>query len=146
MNASKLRWPLRLVLAAGVGAVVRKLVADRRNGTDDPNSGDPWPPMADPRPAASGRANPPAPPAERPAPAGDPLATAAHRPAEPVTATKGWVDPIDGVCPLSHPVKVNIDSGVYHLAGGLSYERVQAERCYRSPEAAEADGFRRAER
>ncbi|MCB0994615.1 MAG: hypothetical protein KDB21_05970 [Acidimicrobiales bacterium] len=54
-----------------------------------------------------------------------------------------WVDPdSDGACPLSHPVKVKLRSGIYHQEGGLVYDRTHADRCYRSTDAAEADGFR----
>ena len=58
----------------------------------------------------------------------------------------GWVEPVDGACPSSHPIKGNADSGIYHVPGGASYDRTVPERCYVSPEAAEADGFRRAKR
>jgi hypothetical protein len=53
---------------------------------------------------------------------------------------------VDATCPVTHPVKANEHSGIYHLPGGLSYERVVPERCYRSPADAESDGFRAAKR
>lgn len=53
-----------------------------------------------------------------------------------------WVEPVDGGCPLSHPVKANANSGIFHVPGGRFYERTKPERCYRSPEAAADDGFR----
>ena len=59
----------------------------------------------------------------------------------PATA---WIEPIDGGCPLSHPVKANANSGIFHVPGGRFYERTQAERCYRDAAAAEADGYRAA--
>jgi hypothetical protein len=58
-------------------------------------------------------------------------------------AVPGWVPPVDGACPISHPVKANDQSGIYHLPGGRSYDRTIAERCYSTGEAAEADGYRR---
>ena len=57
-----------------------------------------------------------------------------------------WVEPTDGACPDSHPVKGNADSMIFHVPGGMSYERTKAERCYCTAEAAEADGFRQAKR
>lgn len=57
----------------------------------------------------------------------------------------GWIDPDDdGSCPLSHPIKANDNSGIFHVPGGRFYERTKAERCYQSAEAALADGYRRA--
>ena len=55
-----------------------------------------------------------------------------------------WIAPVDGGCPLSHPVKANDNSGIFHVPGGRFYERTQAERCYRDAAAAEADGYRAA--
>ncbi|MET0460539.1 MAG: hypothetical protein ABW195_14915 [Ilumatobacteraceae bacterium] len=63
-------------------------------------------------------------------------------PEDPPTAT--WVSPVGGACPLSHPVKANDNSRIFHVPGGRFYERTQAERCYRDPAAAEADGYRAA--
>ena len=53
-----------------------------------------------------------------------------------------WVDPEDGVCPASHPVKAKLASGIYHVPGGANYDRTNPDRCYRSAEAAETDGLR----
>jgi hypothetical protein len=55
-----------------------------------------------------------------------------------------WVAAEDGSCPLSHPVKANANSGIYHVPGGQFYERTKAERCYVDAAAAEADGYRAA--
>jgi hypothetical protein len=60
---------------------------------------------------------------------------------EPAAA---WIVPTDGQCPLTHPVKANDKSRIYHVPGGRFYERTGAERCYVTPDAAEADGYRRA--
>ena len=57
-----------------------------------------------------------------------------------------WVDPDDGSCPPSHPVKAKLASGIYHRPGGQSYDRTRPDRCYRDPGAAEADGLRAAKR
>jgi hypothetical protein len=53
-----------------------------------------------------------------------------------------WVEPDDGSCPLSHPVKAKLTSGIYHLPGGGNYDRIRAERCYVDADAAIADGLR----
>ena len=59
----------------------------------------------------------------------------------------GWVEPdADGGCPGSHPVKGNTQSKIFHVPGGMSYERTNAERCYCDEAAAEADGYRKAKR
>ncbi len=57
-----------------------------------------------------------------------------------------WREPVDGVCPASHPVKAKLSSGIYHRPGGQSYERTRPDRCYRDDAAAEADGLRAAKR
>ena len=57
--------------------------------------------------------------------------------------TRVWVEPLDdGGCPSGHPVKANDSSGIYHVPGGRFYDRTVAVRCYASPEAAAADGYR----
>lgn len=56
-----------------------------------------------------------------------------------------WVEPLDdGGCPTGHPVKANESSGIYHVPGGRFYDRTVPVRCYVSPEAAAADGYRQA--
>jgi hypothetical protein len=61
-----------------------------------------------------------------------------------VTESAGtWVEPVDGACPASHPVKVAA-SGIYHVPGGRFYERTRPQRCYVDAAAAEADGYRAA--
>ena len=55
-----------------------------------------------------------------------------------------WVEAVDGACPVTHPVKAKVGSGIYHLPGGQFYDRTRAERCYADAAAAEADGYRAA--
>jgi hypothetical protein len=62
----------------------------------------------------------------------------------PAPAPVPWVDAVDGACPATHPVKVKLGSGIYHLPGGRFYERTRPERCYADAAAAEADGYRAA--
>lgn len=56
-----------------------------------------------------------------------------------------WVEPDDRSCPVEHPIKVKMRSGIYHVPGGRSYDRTVPDRCYRSPAAAEGDGYRPAQ-
>ena len=48
----------------------------------------------------------------------------------------------DGGCPDGFPVKANVKTKVFHVPGGVLYDRTVADRCYASAEAAEADGLR----
>jgi hypothetical protein len=64
----------------------------------------------------------------------------------PVPAADAWIEPADGTCPASHPVKAKMASGIFHEPGGASYERTKADRCYTSAAAALADGLRSAKR
>lgn len=68
--------------------------------------------------------------------------------ADPRNAPAGdaprWVAPADGNCPAGYPVKANDNSGIYHRQGGRFYDRTIPERCYATPEDAEADGYRAA--
>jgi hypothetical protein len=57
-----------------------------------------------------------------------------------------WVEPIDGACPASHPVKAKLSSGIFHVPGGQNYDRTHADRCYLNAAAAEADGLRQSQR
>jgi large subunit ribosomal protein L17 len=58
-----------------------------------------------------------------------------------------WVDPLpDGGCPADHPVKAKLSSKIFHVPGGLAYDRTTPDRCYRDAATAEADGFRAAKR
>jgi hypothetical protein len=70
---------------------------------------------------------------------------AAARVSAPVVAAP-WVEPVDGACPDSHPVKGKVASGIYHVPGGLNYARTRPDRCYVDAAAAESDGLRAAKR
>src|ERR1700736_3189803 len=71
--------------------------------------------------------------------------TAATRPAAGGQAPPA-VDPVDGVCPVTHPVKAKTSSGLFHLPGMVAYERTNPDTCFVDAEAAEAAGFTRAKR
>ena len=83
---------------------------------------------------------------------GDGWAPAAPAPSRAATAPvsvpkKSWVAPDSaGAVPATHPVKAKVASKLYRVPGMADYERVRADRCYESVEAAEADGFTRARR
>jgi hypothetical protein len=56
----------------------------------------------------------------------------------------GWIEASDRDPPESHPVKVKMSSGIYHVPGGSSYDRTRADRWYRDTATAESDGYRAA--
>jgi hypothetical protein len=53
-----------------------------------------------------------------------------------------WVEPVEGACPTSHPVKAKLASGIYHVPGGMNYDRTNPDRCYLDADTAERDGLR----
>ncbi|MEL6981231.1 MAG: hypothetical protein AAFO29_02285 [Actinomycetota bacterium] len=137
-----------LVLAgAAAFSIIRRLF--RRFDDDD---APPEPPTLVPVPDLVPEAEvvPEPEPEPEAAPEPEPVATAApaSEPEAEPTAVDGqrWVPPVDEDCPPGYPVKVNERSGIYHVPGGLSYERTRPTRCYPDEAAAEADGFRRAKR
>ena len=89
--------------------------------------------------------SPPKPVPSPPRPA-SPVVAAAPEPVAPEPAGDAWVEPTDGACPASHPVKAKLSSGIFHPPDGQMYERTAADRCYRDPAAAEADGLRASKR
>jgi hypothetical protein len=117
------RWLTRLFALAGalVGASWFNRRRKRQAWEDEPRAPAEWPPLqmtgTDAAPAASAAPD----------------------------AAVDWVDPLpDGNCPPSHPVKGKARSGIFHVEGNVAYERTNADRCYLSAEAAEADGYRAA--
>ncbi len=135
------------ILAAAANVVLqlaRRAMSDRQH--HEPPIEPAWPtPKVDEAPAS---AEPPAksaiPPAKSAIGADDPEPAPAA--AETSSAT-AWVAPGDtGECPHGYPVKAKVASGIYHLPGGLAYERTKPDRCYATPQAAEADGYRAAKR
>ncbi len=75
-----------------------------------------------------------------------------ERPGPPLAADDGngehaAVEPdAAGNCPLSHPIKGKLASGIYHRPGAFAYERTRADRCYQDEAAAQDDGLRAAKR
>ncbi len=128
------RWIRFLLKAALAGALLwaaRWALMRWIDGPAQEPSREPWPPLTEAEP-----------PVEAPVegPPGTPEAAA------PAAGT-AWVAPAEGGgCPDGHPVKAKLSSKIYHLPGMSAYARTNPDRCYASPEAAEADGFTRAKR
>lgn len=81
--------------------------------------------------------------------AAEPIPEAAPAPAPEAAPASGDAGPVSGadsVCPDSHPVKANDNSGIYHVPGQQHYGRTNARHCYASAAAAQADGYRAARR
>ncbi len=69
------------------------------------------------------------------------------RPVAAPVASRSSVQPeSDGSCPVTHPIKGKLSSGIYHRPGAFAYERTRADRCYRDETAAESDGLRASKR
>lgn len=81
-----------------------------------------------------------------PQPAPFPPAPRVAGPASASGGESGWTEPVDGTCPPGYPVKAKLGSGIFHVPGGTNYDRTVPDRCYASPENAEADGLRPAKR
>jgi hypothetical protein len=112
----------RTLLLLGVLAGVA-LVARRRRAAPDDGEEAVWPPLADVAVAPGPEHSPVRPPGGEQTPA-------------------GWVEPSDGACPVTHPVKAKVASGIFHAPGSVHYARTRPDRCYRDVAAAEADGLR----
>ena len=127
-----------LVLAlfgAALAAAVRALQA-RRAVAPAPDAGPSWPPLT---PVESDGVVAEGVDAE------DVVAEGVVAEVEAVVEVGAWVEPVDGGCPDGYPVKAG-HSGIFHVQGGAFYERTVPDRCYRDPQAAEADGYRPARR
>lgn len=137
-------------LVAVVVAAIRRLLA---RDVPSPTPTTPWQPVA-PTPATpapttptpapgTGEAETVAPEEPEPEPAAD-VGDTGDAPAsgEPASVEPGP----DGSCPEGYPVKANLSSGIFHVPGGLSYERTRPDRCYRDQAAAEDDGLRQSKR
>lgn len=83
--------------------------------------------------------------AESDAPGSVPAGASTEDPLETMMK-EGDAIPGDGTaeCPEAFPIKGNGRSGLYHMPEGFAYPRTKADVCFRTPEAAEMAGFRRA--
>lgn len=158
MMRRSFRFGLRLGVLGGLAAAVVKTVQSRRSSSSPAAVEEPaaWPPIRQEAPAppqpevpeVQAEVDTPAPvkktakklPAAKKAPASKP----AKKAATPDAAA--WVEPVGSVCPPSHPVKAKLKSRLYHLPGMFAYARAVPDRCYGTPEQAEADGLNRAKR
>jgi hypothetical protein len=101
-------------------------------------------------------AAPPAPPPAPPPPPAQQAVTKKTAPKKKAAAAKKepvakktlapWVDPDNGICPKSHPVKAKLSSGIFQVEGNFAYQRTSPDRCYESADAAASDGLRAAKR
>jgi hypothetical protein len=111
------------------------LLAGLAPAEDNPAPGPRQGATSDEPPGASPQRAPPDPskkPAPSQAPAPEPPAAPGYPPEPPDSA---------GQCRPSAPVKAGRD-GAYHPPGAQDYARTKALRCFGTPEAAQAAGFR----
>ena len=118
-----------MALLVAVIQVARRLLAPPE---PEPATAPDWPPLD--RSTDAGSATEPATGAGTGPDVGDSAAVADDEPA--------WVEPGADGCPTSHPVKAKDSSKIFHVPGGGSYDRTNADRCYLDAAAAEADGYR----
>jgi hypothetical protein len=63
-------------------------------------------------------------------------------------APTGQVDPVDGACPATHPIKGNVrtrngrSERIFHAPGTPYYDRTNANACFATIDDAQAAGFR----
>ncbi len=119
---SLLRRMTKAALVVGIGAIVAGWFRSRSGPEEGAEPGEAqWPPLE----GATKLVDEPSDGSAAPAPEG------------------AWVEPgPDGSCPVSHPVKVKLRSGIYHVPDGAAYERTNADRCYPDAASAEGDGYR----
>jgi hypothetical protein len=160
------RRGLALGLLGGAAAAALRAVQGRKAAEPAPAPATEWPPLAavpepavdvvvspgpDLQPARAPHVEVPEPPVPEWQPPVDEVAEAAttttpKKKAPPKAKAEPWVEPTDGGCPASHPVKAKLSSKIFHLPGMLNYERTAPDRCYIDASAAEADGLRAAKR
>jgi hypothetical protein len=104
------------------------------------------PTPAPPRKAASRTPSAKKPPTKKATAAKATKKTSRKRAPAKAATPAPWVEPIDGTCPPTHPVKGKLSSMLFHLPGMFAYDRTNPDRCYRDGVAAEADGLRSAKR
>lgn len=156
-----IRRSFRIGLWLGVVAALAYMAARTRQRSRPAGTGtEPWPPIEPGRTEAASPAAPvpapiaPAEPApERATPAAPPPTEAPRPPAakkrsrrKKKAAARAWVEPSGDGCPDSHPLKAKESSKIFHVPGGLSYDRTQPDRCYGDEAAAKKDGYRQAKR
>jgi hypothetical protein len=130
---------LGLVVIAA--AVIRRLLAGRKDHEPAPAPWDKIQPSNGTSPSSASEAAPTTAPSPSLSLVEDPAETGNDG------AESGSADPkSNGSCPTGFPVKAKLSSKIFHMPGGGSYERTKADRCYADAAAAEADGLRQAKR
>lgn len=146
-----LRRVFNLGVLSGLGYAIYRLISGQDRHHEDGRE-----PSAPPTPAPGAPTPRPEPPRTERAGTSPQDTRPSSGPKQPAPATvrsigvgevpghvPKWIDPLpDGSAPDTHPVKANMDSGIFHLPGGAHYDRVSPDRCYRDAESAEADGLR----
>ena len=126
MIRRSLRIGLLLGLIGAVAFALTKVLGNQdRPATVGPLPTEPWPRLS-----------------SDPATTAPPIARAVPDP----ESLEAWVEPTEGVCPTTHPVKAKLASKIFHLPGMANYERTRPDRCYVDATRAEADGLRPAKR
>lgn len=135
------RRGLTLGLLGGALMTAFRMIQARREGPANAAPPAEWPPI----PGSSLVVVP-----EAPAPAVAPVAdkpknkaATKKKKAEPLAP---WVEPVEGTCPETHPVKGKLASSIFHVPSGFNYPRTKPDRCYIDAAAAEADGLRLSKR
>lgn len=123
-----LRFGIRLGLLGAVVMAILRFVKGRRSSPDWGHEAEPF---TDVGAAVSTR---PSAPETRP------------QTETPAEGAAKWVEPSDGACPATHPIKGKLKSNLYHLPGMVAYDRTVPDRCYADEAAAQADGLTRAKR
>jgi hypothetical protein len=128
-----LRRLFGLGLLAGVGYAIWRYFEQQRSESGVDWEAQPFPYPPQPRPADADQVHVP---------------SQVVPPGGPESEADGvfWVEPEGDTCPTSHPVKAKLSSKIFHVPGGLSYDRTKPDRCYRDEAAAESDGLRKAAR
>jgi len=137
MLRTLIRRTVKAAVVSGLGALVFSWFRGRESqALEEAGTGEAqWPPLG-----IAGVPTAEAPPADQPEP--QPIEEPSDGAAAP-PPPGAWIEPSEsGDCPDSHPVKVKLRSGIYHVPNGASYDRANADRCYCDPASAEADGYR----
>jgi len=104
----------------------------------------PVPPVVSPPPPVATPPPPPPPPTPVIAPTSVPVPQPTAASAKP--AGGGRAAPQGSDCPVDYPIKGNRSSMIYHVPGGAYYARTIPEDCFATGAAAEAAGYRQAQR
>ncbi len=71
---------------------------------------------------------------------------AGHAPVASGNVAPEYAAPVGRDCPARYPLKAKRATKVYHRPGGSWYPRMTPDRCFATEAAAQAAGYRRAQR